>query len=75
LISKTTLGNFPNPASSIAGQDMDVDVNSLQSHPPARILYQLNQFITFVFLKMLRKSENLRKKQWQGQPKLAVTCD
>jgi hypothetical protein len=29
----------------------------------------------FVFLKMLRKSENLRKKQWWGQPKLAVTHD
>jgi hypothetical protein len=28
-----------------------------------------------VFWKMLRKSENLRKKQWRGQPKSAVTRD
>jgi hypothetical protein len=34
--STTTLGNLPNPASSIAGQDMDVDVNEIQQTTAAQ---------------------------------------
>jgi hypothetical protein len=42
------------------------------------ILNQLDQFVTFLeFLRfrILRKSDNSRKKHWRGQPKSTVTLD